>query len=55
MDNLCESIARKPRKAYIINILPRFHKYIEDTGKFVLTNQFDIMTRQRVVDVFVTK
>lgn len=55
MDNLCESIARKPRKAYIINILPRFHKYIEGTGKFVLTNQFDIMTRQRVVDVFVTK
>ena len=54
IDHLCESIDRKPRKAHIINILPRFHHYIKSTGKFVLTNQFDIMTRQRVVDIFVT-
>ena len=55
IDNLCTSVERKPRKVRIINILPWFHKYIEDTGKFVLTNQFDILTRQRVVDVFVSK
>lgn len=54
IDNICESIERKPRKAHIISILPRCHDYIEASGKFVLTNQFDIMTRQRVVDVFVT-
>ena len=54
IDNICASIERKPRKVHIINILPRFHQYIQDTGKFVLTNQFDIMTRQRVVDVFVS-
>lgn len=55
IENICESIKRKPRKAYIISILPRYHEFITDTGMFVLTNQFDIMSRQRVVDVFVTK
>lgn len=55
MDNICDSIKRIPRKTHIISILPRNYQYIKDTGMFVLTNQFDIMTRQRVVDVFVTK
>lgn len=55
IDNICESVERYPRKVSIINFLPRFHKKIINTGKFVLTNQFDIMTRQRVVSVFVTK
>ncbi len=55
IQNICESIKRKPRKAYIINILPRYHEVITDTEMFILTNQFDIMSRQRVVDVFVTK
>ena len=55
IDNLCQSIKRNPRKVHIINILPRYYQYIKDTGVFVLTNQFDIMTRQRVVDVFVSK
>ncbi len=55
IENICESVKRKPRKAYIISILPRYHEFITDTGMFVLTNQFDIMSRQRVVDVFVTK
>lgn len=54
IDNICESLERKPRKAHIIYILPRCYDYIVSTGKFVLTNQFDIMTRQRIVDVFVT-
>lgn len=55
INNICESIERCPRKVRIINILPRFHKKIVDTGKFVLTNQFDALTRQRAVSVFVTK
>lgn len=53
--NICESVQRNPRKVHIINILPRYHKVITDTGMFTLTNQFDIMSRQRVVDVFVTE
>lgn len=53
--NITESVKRKPRRVYIINILPRYHQLILDSGMFVLTNQFDIMSRQRVVDVFVTK
>lgn len=55
INNLCESIERESRKVCIINILPRYHQFFKDTGKFVLTNQFDIMTRQRVVDIFVSK
>lgn len=55
VDNICESIDRCPRKVHLISILPTYHKKIIDTGKFVLTNQFDTMTRQRVVSVFVTK
>lgn len=55
IDNICESIERKKRKIHIINILPRYHQYIKDTGKFVLTNQFDILTRQRVVHLYVSK
>lgn len=54
IDNICDSLARKPRKIHIIYILPRCADYVLSSGKFVLTNQFDIMTRQRVVDVFVT-
>lgn len=55
INNICNSIKRKPRKVHIINILPRYYQLILDTGMFVLTNQFDIMSRQRCVDVFVTK
>lgn len=55
IDNICESILRFPRKAYIISVLPFCHRYIEATGMFVLTNQFEIMTRQRVVDIFVAR
>lgn len=53
--NICESIKRNRRRAYIISINPKHHQIVEDTGCFLLTNQFDILTRQRVVDVFVTK
>lgn len=52
--NIAESVRRSPRQAYIINILPRYHELITGTDLFVLTNQFDIMSRQRVVDIFVT-
>lgn len=55
IQNICESIERLPRKVHIINILPRYYQLILDTGKFALANQFDIMSRQRVVDVFVTR
>lgn len=54
IDNICDSLERKPRNVHLIDILPRFHEYIQASGKFVLTNQFDIMTRQRVVDVYVS-
>lgn len=54
IQNIFDSVKRIPRRVHIINILPRYHQLIIDTGMFVLTNQFDIMSRQRVVDVFVT-
>lgn len=53
--NITDSIKRKPRKVYIININPVYHNEIIESGFFVLTNQFAIATRQKVVDVFVTK
>ena len=53
--NICDSLKRKPRKAHIININPQYHEVILDSGYFVLTNQFCVATRQRVVDIFVTK
>lgn len=52
---ICESLERNPRKGQIIYINPRCHKAIEDTGKFNLTNRFTILTRQRVVHVYVSK
>ena len=55
IDNIEKSVRRKPRQVHIINILPRYHGLITGTGLFVLTNQFDIMSRQRVVSVFVTR
>ncbi len=55
IQNICDSIKRKPRKVRIISINPLYHKIIEEAGMFVLTKQFDIMSRQRVVDLFVTK
>ena len=45
INNICESYNRYPRKIWIINILPKYHEVIEKTGRFVLTNQFEIMTR----------
>ena len=55
INNICESYNRYPRKIWIINILPKYHEVIEKTGRFVLTNQFEIMTRQRVVNIYVSK
>lgn len=55
INNICESFNRRPRKIWIINILPKYHDVIEKTGRFVLINQFEIMTRQRVVNIYVSK
>lgn len=55
IENIAQSVQRRPRRVHIINILPRYHALITGTGLFVLTNQFDIMSRQRVVSVFVTR
>lgn len=55
IQNICDSVRRVPRQVHIINILPRYHQLIINTGMFVLTNQFDIMSRQRVVDVYILK
>ena len=55
MERICESLERNPRRAHLIYINPGCHEMIEQTGKFQLTNQFTIMTRQRVVHVYVTK
>ena len=53
--NICESLTRKPRRIHMISINPTFHDEIVDSGFFVLTNQFCVSMRQRVVDIFVTK
>ena len=52
---VCESLERLPRKMHIIYINPCCHKAIDNTKKFQLTNQFTIMTRQRVVNIYVTR
>lgn len=55
IENITDSIKRKPRKVYIININPVYHDEIIKSGFFILTNQFTMATRQKVVDVFVSK
>ena len=55
VERISESLERNPRKVHIIDINPSCHKAIENTGKFHLTNQFTILTRQRVVNIYVTK
>lgn len=52
---IIKSLDRVPRKIYIIYLNPSCHAAIERTGRFELTNRFDIMTRQRVVKVYVSK
>lgn len=52
---IIKSLDRIPREIYIIYINPECHAAIERTGRFELTNRFDIMTRQRVVNVYVSK
>lgn len=53
--NITESLKRKPRKIHIININPQFYDEILNSGYFILTNQFCVAMRQKVVDVFVNK
>lgn len=52
--HICDSIVRYPRKVNIININPKYHQVIIDSGKFILTNQFCVEMRQKVVDIFVS-
>lgn len=53
--NIGCSLRRKPRKIHIININPSCNDVVINSNYFVLTNQFCVSTRQKVVDVFVTK
>ncbi len=55
ISNVCDSLKRKPRRVFVININPKYHKVVLDSGCFVLTNQFCVAVRQKVVDVFVTR
>lgn len=50
--SICDSFERKRRKIRIISISPYYHKIVETSGVFQLTNQFTIDLRQRVVDVY---
>lgn len=49
--NILDSVARKARKIYLIVINPLVYRLIKDSG-FYLINQFEVDTRQRVVDIF---
>ena len=52
MEAIEKSLKRSWRKVHLISVNPNTHRCIEETGKFRLTNQFTISTRQRVVDIF---
>lgn len=51
MQNIMDSVVRRKRKVNLIVINPHAHRVIEDCG-FILVNQFEVATRQRVVDIF---
>lgn len=51
LHNIMDSVVRNARKIYLIVINPFSYKLIKDYG-FYLINQFEVTTRQRVVDVF---
>lgn len=55
INNIRDSLKRRPRKINIICINPRFYDVVLDSGCFELTNQFLVPMRQKVVDIFVTK
>ncbi len=55
MEHICDSLRRKPRRVHIININPKYHHIVKESGFFDLTNQFCVAIRQKVVDVFVTR
>lgn len=52
IDNICESLYRKPRRIKLIYINPKANVYIGNKKELILVNQFDIATRQRVVNVY---
>lgn len=54
LQNIMDSLTRRERKINLIVINPHVHALIKDYG-FFLINQFEVATRQRVVDVFTTK
>ncbi len=52
ISNICDSYRRKPRKINIILINPRYYDVIEDSGLFIMVNQFCAATRQKVVNIY---
>lgn len=52
LSHIYDSFRRKPRKVTIIARNPYAHKIYEKYG-FILTNQFEIDTRQRVVNIYI--
>jgi len=52
LSHICDSLRRKPRKVTIIVRNPFAHKIFEKYG-FILTNQFELDTRQRVVNIYI--
>ena len=55
ISNIYDSYLRKPRKLNLISINPRYHDVIEKCGIFVMINQFCAATRQKVVNIYITK
>lgn len=54
ISNICLSYKRNPRKINLICINPRYYDVIEESGFFLMTNQFCAATRQKVVNVYTT-
>lgn len=52
--NIMDSISRKNRKIHMIVLNPHVHAMIKRYG-FILVNQVEIATRQRVADVFTNR
>jgi hypothetical protein len=52
IQNICRSMDRVPRKVHIIYINPDCHEMINQTGRFYLTNQIEIMSRTRITYLY---
>lgn len=52
IENICESLRRKPRMIKLVLVSPASRKLVEERDTFRLTTQFTIDLRQRVVNVY---